>query len=144
MGRDEVTAANKEKFLEIYPRVGTVSAAARELGVTRQTIHNWLKDDDFLNADYLFQKFINVEKILSNLNAIACGEVEKPSMVVVAAQQYLLGTFLSKVFSRYKEKREEGKKISKMVVRKDKGNGKIETEEYEFKEMSENVTDRTD
>ena len=141
MGRpsDATVAENKEKFLEIYPKVGTVLAAAKELGVSRQAIHVWLKDDDFLNADYLFQKYINVEKMLGRVNAIACGEVEKPAMVELAAQQYLLGTFLSKVFSRYKEKREEGKKISKMVVRKDKGNGKIETEEYEFKEMTENV-----
>ena len=143
MGRpsDEAVLENKEKFLEIYPKVGTVSAAAKELGISRQAIHKWLKNDDFLNADYLFQKFVNVEKILENINSIACGEVERPSMVVVAAQQYLLGTFLPKVFARYKEKHEEGKKISKMVVRKDKGNGKVETEEYEFKEMTENVTD---
>ncbi len=141
MGRDKTTATNKERFLEVYPKVGTVSAAAKEIGVTRQTIHNWLKDDNFLNADYLFQKYIHVTDILENVDKIACGKVEKPSMVTLAAQQYLLGTFLPKVFARYKEKREEGKKISKMVVRKDKGNGKVETEEYEFKEMTENVTD---
>uniref|UniRef100_A0A6M3LFL4 Uncharacterized protein n=1 Tax=viral metagenome TaxID=1070528 RepID=A0A6M3LFL4_9ZZZZ len=131
------TRANKEKFLAIYPQIGTVKAAAKEIGVTRQAIHNWLRDDEFLNADYLFQKFIHVEKILEQVNKIACGEVDKPSMVQLASAQYLLGTFLPKVFTRYKEKRDEGKRVSGMRIIRDKGDGKVEKEEYIFGEMSD-------
>lgn len=132
----EDTEVDKQKFLAIYPQVGSVSKAAQELGVCRQTIHTWLKDDEFLNADYLFQKYINVTKILENINAGATGE-RKITMPELSAAQYLLSTFLPRVFVRYKEKHDETRKITKMVVRKDKGGGKVETEEYEIKEASQ-------
>lgn len=42
----KATQLKKERFLDVYGKVGTITAAAQGAGITRKTHYLWLKDDD--------------------------------------------------------------------------------------------------
>jgi hypothetical protein len=130
----------QEKFLQVYPESRNIEEAAGKVGVSRDTIYRWLRENPDMAASYLVEKFVKVEDIVQHISDGARGYDDekkevKLTMPQLAAAQYVLGTFLPAVFGRYKEQRKEGK-ITKVTVKMDTGKGTIETEEYKVKEVN--------
>jgi hypothetical protein len=135
----EDTQKHKEQFLEVYSSCKSVQEAAEKIGVTKKCAYEWIKDDEILGIEFLarraLEKFAPVERIIEEMGRVATDHTEKVSMPTVATQQYLLNVRAPNIFGKYKEQRKEGK-VTRMTVRKDKGNGKVETEEYNIEEAT--------
>ncbi len=134
----EERQTSKEQFLELYPKCKSITEVAERMGVSRDVIYTWINEDEVLNLEHQARKALDqyapVDKIIKQMGEAATENL-KIGMPNLAAGQYLLNARLPSLFGKYKEQHREGK-ITKMTVRKDKGNGKVETEEYDIEERT--------
>jgi predicted transcriptional regulator len=134
----EEVQQSKDRFLELYKEKKTVTEVAEIMGVTTKCIYDWIKEDEDLGLEHAvrrsLEKYAPIDKIIKQMGAAATENL-KIGMPNLAAGQYLLNARAPHIFGKYKEQRKEGK-ITHMTVRKDKGKGKIETEEYDIEERT--------
>ena len=58
-----ITAANKKRFLQAYPDYGQITETARNITLSANTIHNWMRDDaDFKELFVTLKKEIDQQE----------------------------------------------------------------------------------
>ena len=51
-----MSQAKKDRFLEVYPKIGTVRAASEAAGISYRTFYRWLEADDNFAAEFAHAK----------------------------------------------------------------------------------------
>ena len=107
---DKVTNDKYKRFLELYPDTRMITKTAAAIGVTKQTVHNWLnKDSDFLDCfDHLKKELDRelLERHLENIREIVFDKETPP-------QTRLLGSFfeVKKLNPEYRDRQDPGIQI---------------------------------
>ena len=74
----KVSVARQDAFLKAYTDVGSIRSAAPGAGITRQTVHNWIKDDQYHFRSRFEQAILQFREQLQDL-AIGRVKEQKPN-----------------------------------------------------------------
>lgn len=77
-GLTNSTQKKRERFLEAYPEVGTITHAAALAGIHRQTVYDWIKNDSDFAADFDRAKEAGADKLEREAIRRACEGINKP------------------------------------------------------------------
>lgn len=74
----KVTVARQDAFLQAFADVGSIRSAAPGAGITRQAVHNWIKDDQYHFRSRFEQAILQFREQLQDL-AVERVKVQKPN-----------------------------------------------------------------